>query len=141
MSRSRSLRTRLVLTFVPLALAGLGVQGFMAFQDASEQLLNAQGQAMLAEAVNVADKLDRTLFERYGDVQAFAFNPLANGSSDEVRMAANTYTKAYGLYDLMLVSDIDGTILAANDLTYDGRSLDTSSLVGTSVTAEPWFRE
>jgi methyl-accepting chemotaxis protein len=141
MLQLRSLRSRLILSFVPLALVGLGVQGYMAFREASDQLLVAQGQAMHSTALNVSDKLDRTLFERVGDVQAFAFNPLASGSQDDVRTAANTYVKAYGLYDLMLIANADGSILAANDVTHDGRSLDTSSLIGTSVKGEPWFED
>lgn len=139
MVQIRSLRTRLILSFIPLALVGLGVQGYLAFRDASALMLGAQGQAMKTQAANLVDKLDRTMFERYGDVQAFAFNPLANGSADDVRQAANTYTKAYGLYDLMIIVDIDGTVVATNDIAYDGRSIDTSHLIGTSVKGERWF--
>jgi methyl-accepting chemotaxis protein len=39
-------------------------------------------------AVNVADKIDRNLFERYGDVQAFGINPAVQDRTNWYRVGA-----------------------------------------------------
>lgn len=49
--------------------------------------------------------------------------------------AANFYTTAYGCYDLMLLADTEGKIVAANTVSFDGKPLDTKSLIGRSVDA------
>lgn len=41
----------------------------------------------------VADKIDRLLFERYGDVQAFVFHPGAADKPEVVSQTADTFTK------------------------------------------------
>jgi methyl-accepting chemotaxis protein len=92
-------------------------------------------------AEETIDKIDRNLFERYGDVQAFAANPKARGDAKALRSAANHYTRLYGIYDLMLIVDRDGKILAANDISFDGKPIDTASLIGHSVAGERWYEE
>ena len=76
-----------------------------------------------------------------GDVQAFAFHPHARGTRQQIASAANFYTRAYGIYDLMIVADRRGIVVGANSVTADGRPLDTSSLIGRSVRGEEWFEE
>ena len=39
------------------------------------------------------------VIKRYGDVQAFAFNPMARGSQQDVESAANFYTQAYSIWN------------------------------------------
>lgn len=49
--------------------------------------------------------------------------------------------RTYGIYDLMVIADADGRIVAANTVDAGGDPLDTSSLIGASVAGEPWFQE
>ncbi|MEY2746628.1 MAG: hypothetical protein RL112_1670, partial [Planctomycetota bacterium] len=51
------------------------------------------------------------------------------------------YMQAYGIYDLMVVADAEGRIVAANTVRHDGSPLDTSALIGASVKGEAWFEE
>ena len=69
-------------------------------------------------AESIADKIDRNLFERYGDVQAFGFNRVVldreqwykpGGNTDLVRVM-NDYIAAYGVYYLTLLVDTDGRV-------------------------------
>ncbi|MDN3721276.1 methyl-accepting chemotaxis protein [Roseibium salinum] len=107
-----------------------------AFRDPVEQL-----------AVSIGDVIDRNLFERYGDVQAFALNTSVKDTANWGSSAAdnplirsmNGYTTGYGIYRLMLVFDLDGNIVAANTVTADGKPLDTASLLGRNFAAESWF--
>ena len=62
-----------------------------------------------------------------------------NGSPEEVSQAANNFVKSYGFYDLMIIADAEGKIIAANTISYDGKPLDSSALIGKSVRGEEWF--
>ena len=71
--------------------------------------------------------VDRNLFERYGDVQAFGLNtaavsPANHGNRDAgnpLIRAMNGYMTGYGIYKLMVLVDPNGKVLAVN--TVDGK--------------------
>jgi len=107
----------------------------------SDQVIETSGGALESTARHTLDKVYRNLFERYGDAQAFAFNQQALGEREEVTKALDFYTVTYGFYDLMIVADLDGKIVAANTKDYAGKALDTSSLIGRSVKEETWFKQ
>jgi len=99
-------------------------------------------------AIDIGDVVDRNLFERYGDVQAFGLNAAAKDNanwgvasdSNPLVSAMNGYMTGYGIYRLMLVLDMDGTVVAANSVNPTGEKLDTVSLYGKSFAGEPWFK-
>jgi methyl-accepting chemotaxis protein len=115
--------------------------GTVAYLRSRGDLESNAGDLLRAEAESAMQKIDRNLFERFGDVQAFAFNPLACGEAPEVERAANFYMQAYGLYDLMVIADAEGRIIAANSVKPDGTALDTREVIGRSVREEPWFQD
>ncbi len=139
MARMRTLKTKLVVGFLSLGLLPLAVMGVLAVTRSKAALVERAGRLLESEAVGMMDKIDRNLFERYGDVQAFAFNPMAQGTPEQVAEAADFFTRTYGIYDLMLVADADGTVVATNTVDATGAAIDTGGLIGTSVAGEPWF--
>src|SRR3989442_6275762 len=48
------------------------VIGFVAIQKVEQHLIAATGESLALAAVDIADKLDRILYERYGDIQIMA---------------------------------------------------------------------
>lgn len=134
------LRAKLVVLVVVLVLLPVGSLGGVAYVKSSSDWRGAAGGLLQSEAVSTIDKIDRNLFERYGDVQAFAFNPDAAADPATVAAAADFYSRAYGIYDLLLVADAGGRVLATNSLTGDGAPVDTAALVGRDVSGEEWFR-
>lgn len=137
----RSLTTTLIVAFLVMGLVPMGLLGLLSYNSAYQALNERAGLRMQSVAIAVADKIDRNLFERYGDVQAFAYNRGAQESPADATAAANFLTKLYGCYDLMLITDRDGRIVACNTVSFDGQPLNTSALVGTSVKGEKWFEE
>ena len=135
----KSLKVKLLVCFLTLALVPLFGIGYVAYFRDCGQLTSKTGQFLESQARGALDKIDRNLFERYGDVQAFAFNPQARGSAADVTKALDFYTKTYGCYDLMLVADANGTVIAANTVTFDGKPSNSSALIGRSVKGEDWF--
>src|SRR5205807_4237480 len=122
-------------------LAGVGV---FAYRVADSSLGQDAGRRLEDVAFNASDKLDRNLFERYGDVQAFALSDPAK-SLDPARVTTwmDTMMGAYApIYKLMVVADANGRIIAANSVDLDGKPLDaTSKLRGRDVSNETWFKQ
>ena len=131
---------RLLLWFLLLGLLPLTLASYLAYERSSAALLDTSGAFLETEARELVDKVDRNLFERYGDVQAFAFNPLARQAPAQAEQAANFFTRTYGIYDLMAIVDLDGQVLAANTVDAQGEPLDTAPLVGTSAADQDWFQ-
>jgi methyl-accepting chemotaxis protein len=138
---SSSFKARLLSAFLFVAIVPLCVLGYISYDRCSESLVKGTAQQLQNHATAVLDKIDRNLFERYGDAQAFAFNPLARGTAEDFTKVANFYMKAYSCYDLMLKVDAEGKVVAASNMTYDGKPLDTSKLIGRSVAGETWFAD
>jgi methyl-accepting chemotaxis protein len=135
----KSIRTKLLICFLAISTIPAAMLAVAAYVQAREALLAEAGSRWQLLAEETVDKLDRNFFERYGDVQAFAANPKAAGDNQQVTEAANFYMKTYGIYDLMIVADVDGKIVAVNNVTYQGKPFDTQALIGASVKGEPWF--
>ncbi|QEL13778.1 methyl-accepting chemotaxis protein [Limnoglobus roseus] len=137
----RSLRTKLMACIFLVGGLPLLVAGILFDQRSRADLLRINGLTLTNRAKDTIELIDRNLFERYGDAQAYAINPMARGTPAEITRAINSYTTTYGMYDLMVVADTDGTILAVNTVDADGKPLDTARLLGRSVKGESWFED
>ena len=101
---------------------------------------------------NILDKIDRNFYERFGDVQAFAYNRLAvelvqSGGKDvnakQGRITQNffnTMTSYYVLYDLMMVVDLNGKVLMTNTTDKNGTSINSSVVRNKNYASEDWFK-
>lgn len=137
----RGIGAKIVISGLLIALTPLIITSYIAVGKAYKDREHSQGINCQAAVEQVADKVDRLLFERYGDVQAFVFHPGAADKPEIVTQTADTFTKMYGFYDLMMIADADGKIIAVNSVDADGKPIDSASLVGKSVKGEPWFEE
>ncbi len=135
----RSLRSKMLAVFLAMGLVPMAVVGIMEYNKSRATLVASAKAQLEASAEGMIDKIDRNLFERYGDVQAFAGNPLARGTTAQKTDAANFYTRTYGIYDLMILTDRTGRITAVNTVDPTGKPVNTASLVGRSVADAPWF--
>lgn len=98
-------------------------------------------------ALRLSDSIDRNLFERYGDVQAFASHPAAVAASGgkteaalEVVEAMDTYMALYGIYKLMILADTEGNVLAANSKDAKGKKIDSAFLAKQNFKDASWFQ-
>jgi PAS domain S-box-containing protein len=107
-----------------------------------------QAKAITAQLTSqsVLDKIDRNFYERFGDVQAFACNALAvntmvqDSVSPDAQKFINTMTTYYVLYDLMILCNKEGRVLAVNTVNKDGKKINTESLIGKDYSGEEWFK-
>lgn len=104
-----------------------------------ETLVNATSTDML-------DKIDRNFYERFGDVQAFAYNKLAvdalkkDTSSEDLQNFINTMTNYYVLYDLMILCNAEGKVIAVNTQNKSGKIINSSYLLDKNFSSEVWFK-
>ncbi|MGZ4201618.1 MAG: methyl-accepting chemotaxis protein [Thermoleophilaceae bacterium] len=136
-----SIRAKLIVLFLVVGLVPCAVIAKSGQSGASHALKGAAENAQKELAAGASDKLDRNLFERYGDVQAFAKSDPAK-SMDAARLTRfmNTMMGTYTpIYKLMVVADMHGRIVAANSVDLGGRPLSTRSLIGQDVRGESWF--
>ncbi len=137
----RSLRSKMLAAFLIMGLVPMTVVGWLEYGRSRTMLVENAKARLQSRAESIIDHIDRSLFERYGDVQVFAANPMARGTTAQRTEAANFYMRTYGIYDLMVIVDRDGRIAATNNVDPNGKPINTSALVGRNVSGEPWFAE
>jgi len=107
--------------------------------------LNASNLQTVSEGI--ADRIDRSLFERYGDVQAFGLNQAVqdqggwykkSGSLVEVM---NQYVDTYDIYYLTVLVDLDGRVIAVNSRNEQGQPIATEHLYGKNYRGATWFKD
>ncbi len=134
----------LAFGIVPLALAST-----LLLNRAALAVRERAADGLQKTAGHVADKIDRNLFERYGDVQAFGFNDAVEDRSQWYKVGAannriadrtNAYVAAYGMYVLSTLVDAEGKVISVNDKDATGKPIATSSLYETNYRDAAWFR-
>jgi len=142
------LRLKLLLPTTLLIVASV-VAVILAIRSQATRLQDEKMAGLGAAARAIQDKIDRNLFERYGDVQAFSLNTTVHrdlaGLDDQARAeiaeTINGYVTGYGCYSLSLILDTDGKVAVANTVDATGKELTrVSGLIGRDLSGEDWFR-
>ena len=129
--------------FVPMAVVGLIAH------NASLTIEGSVGTRFQSVAEGVADKIDRNLFERYGDVQAFGFNHVLDQKAawyrtgvegNPIRQVIDQYVDTYDLYSLSILVDLDGRVIAVNSKDADGKPIQSQDLYKKNYGETSWFR-
>ena len=143
------LKAKIIL---PAALILLGCLGgiYALVQHEAKVLESSQLTALASDARSIQDRIDRCLFERYGDVQAFGLNRTfhrdLNKLTDDDKVGLigllNDYAKAYGCYDLCIVMNAAGKIILVNSVGPDGAPLRNAQLlVGESLADNEGYKQ
>ena len=88
----KSVQSKLIVSFLIIAMLPLLVICCTAYITTQGQLISSSGTLLQSNAKQTLDKIYRNLFERYGDVQAFAFNPQARGDVSDLNAALQSPT-------------------------------------------------
>jgi methyl-accepting chemotaxis protein len=148
MSNLSGIRVKLVallLAFGLLPAAAIG--GFFQYERGALEQVALDRLSETANVVN--DTVDRNLFERYGDVQAFLLNAVLDdrtqwrnpGDGNALVATMDGYMAAYGIYKLMLLVDPQGRVLAVNAKDPTGKALETRALYDTSFAGAAWLQK
>jgi methyl-accepting chemotaxis protein len=145
---SIGLKGKIIIPAVAALLVSLAAI-YVAVLREAKVLETSRMTALASSARSVQDKIDRCFFERYGDVQAFALNRTFHRDlktlTDAERMSIvsllDDYAKSYGCYDLSLVADPAGKIIAVNTQSPQGNPLPNAHLlIGGSVADTEGYR-
>jgi methyl-accepting chemotaxis protein len=139
---------KLTALFILFGFFPVLVIGLIAY-NASRTIEGSVGTRFQAQAEGVADKIDRNLFERYGDVQAFGFNSVldqkahwySTGIEDNpIVQVMDQYVDTYDLYYLTILVDLEGRVIAVNSKDADGKRIQSQGLYGKNYREAAWFR-
>ena len=141
------LTSRFILILLAVGLIPLLVLAFISLNNA-DVIAQSATKKLRSSAENTLEIIERNLFERYGDVQAFVSNavlrehPLGSPESTAVLVPAiNTYIRLYGCYPLSVVTDAQGKVVAANTVDATGKTIDTAYLIGKDFSKASWFTD
>ena len=142
--KNLNLFSKLLLLSLMFSLPTLLVVGFLVSGQVRSSVETQAGMRLQELAFQTADRLDRNLFERYGDVQVFALSSAAREMDPSALQDwMNTVVQAYSpMYSLMVVADTRGRIVAFNTQDGEGKRLNSSKilqLLGRNVSGEKWF--
>lgn len=133
------LNARLLGAFLVIGIVPLAAVGVFSFNRAQGDLTEKAGLRIEGVAVETGELIDRILEQRYANMQALAHVPMRPGMA-AAQEVLNIQTDVYGDYDLLLLTDNEGQVYAANTVDGDGQALDTSALIGMDVSGTEWFQ-
>ena len=141
-----SLAAKTVLTYVIAGAVPLAIVAVVALVAAGGLEENVRGQLAVISR-KVADTVDRNLYERYGDAQAFGLNTAVRDTTQWYRpdsalvSVIDTYSRTYApVYSLMLLVDTTGKVIAVNAHDHAGAPLATADLYARSFADASWFK-
>lgn len=144
-----SLKWKLLIPAVLLTAAGMTAVYVTVLRQAVVLEQNQLG-ILSASARSIQDRIDRCVFERYGDVQAFALNPLVHRSltqagdheAADIVSLLDRYAAAYGCYPISLIVSVDGKVVALNNQSPSGKPIPgAGKVLGRNLSETSWFRE
>ena len=138
--------SKLIVAFLALSLIPLIIVIIVA--NNSFNILEKENLKFYEDtSASIADLIDRNLFERYGDVQAFSLNGLIQNKDNWYKQEdsklsdmMNKYVDTYDIYYLTLLVDPQGKLISVNTKDQDGKSLKTASLYEKNYSEAPWFK-
>ena len=143
---SWGIATKLVVLFAIFGIVPMAAVGYLG-NSATGEMEKAAGQRVQNVATNIADKIDRNLFERYGDPQSFGLNKIVgeryhwySKENNAIANAMNQYVATSGIYYLTIMVDPVGDVMAVNSKDGKGNPIDTTAIYSKKYTDAPWFK-
>ena len=144
---SWGIAAKLVTIFVIFGAVPMTAVGWIAFK-AGDDMKEGVGTRFQIVAQEIASKIDRNLFERYGDVQAFGYNDVLTRmtqwgdvtTENLIGEVMNKYVAAYGIYDMTIFVDTDGAVNAVNMKNAKGEPINYEPVFEKNFKDAPWFK-
>ena len=117
----RGLSLRVKATAMAIALGTLPVLGIgvTAYHVADREIVKQIKQEKQDRAIEIADKVNRFIFARYGDIQIMANLPIFTNSTlqkvvtlQEKQAVLKRFRDTYGIYDSIALFDLNANVLA-----------------------------
>ena len=136
----RSLKAKIIAMSMTV-VATLGISAFLVVSHLAAVNKETAKGSYAGYTGTLADAIAAQFYERYGDVQAFAMNPvILSGDKAKIVQALDAYSALYGIYDLIMLVDAKGQLVAVNSKGPDGKDIPSAELYKKSYADEPWFK-
>lgn len=144
-----SLKFKLVVIFLMVGLLPSIALEF-ANHNMSASYIQSLNNKVASVSVDIMDKIDRNLFERYGDVQAFGYNTVVQNTENWYKKGAqsnpivnsmNSYITAYGMYYFTILVDLNGKVIAVNDIDKSGNKINSEFIYDQDFSTKKWFKD
>jgi methyl-accepting chemotaxis protein PixJ len=144
-----SLKTKVTMLAALLGIAPIAIIGTLSYSQINNALSTQIAQSQQARAQAVADKFNRFVFERNGDVEALASQPIfadaklfAITSTESKAKLLDRYVDIYQVYDSIAAFDLKGNPIAQSKGGTLGNHLDRKYFqevlkTGKTVISEP----
>mgnify|MGYP002134457948 CR=1 FL=1 len=135
---------RMKLQLVLIAVSLTAVTFFVLQVQQSSVAVRAGKVLQLKTATEgLMDKIDRNLFERYGDVQAYALSESArSGDTERIVHFINDMMVTYSpIYDLMIVTNDKGIVIGVSTKNKNGEEIFSTPLIGANMSKTAWFKK
>jgi methyl-accepting chemotaxis protein PixJ len=116
-----SLKTKVTLLAALLGLAPIAAIGTLSYSQIDAALRTQTAQEQKTRAIQIADKFNRFIFERNGDVEVLASQPVfadpklaALTSAEAKTKLLDQYIASYQIYDSIAFFDLKGNPIAQN---------------------------
>lgn len=134
------LRTK-IIGCVVISCTMLVLGGLFAFLNFAHKYEATVMQDTADYSKDLGSKIGAQFFERYGDIQAFAVNPVVRElNANKLTEYLDQYVKLYGIYDVILVVDKNGKFIGSNSVDSDGKKINVDKLKSVNYEGAPWFQ-
>ena len=137
---SLSIKKKMLLIVI-VVTSLLSIMSFGILQYISGKVQKQQLQSFESHAISLSDAIGAQFYERYGDVKTFSISPALQSSNHQTIVETlNTFSALYGIYDLILIVNKSGKLIATNSKGPDGREINVKALYQKNFSEEPWFK-
>lgn len=111
--KKNSLQIKLMMFFTILAGILFVAVGLLFFRSTQGTINASKENELLTLSLETSNKIERYMFERYGDIQVMASSPLLKNNSIDKNLKEeylNSVRKAYNAYDYIFITDSKGNM-------------------------------
>jgi len=129
-----------IITLISIVILSLSFVSIFQQLNNSSDLSKNMEHVLESESYNLGNAISAQFYERYGDVQAFAINPVFQQiDKQKMQETLNQYSSLYGIYDLILFVDMNGNLIASNTLDSKGNPINYQKIKQDNFAKEKWF--
>lgn len=138
--RQPSLKFKLI-SMVLLITIGLGSCAIAILQYIMNNSEKQQLNTFDAYSRSLSDAIAAQYYERYGEVQEFSLSPaLFAKKKDSIVETLNLWTSMHGVYDLIIIVDLEGHLISVNNKSPDSKPISSDLLYRKNFSNSPWFK-
>lgn len=141
------IKVKLTVAFVILSLVPTLILAGFAIKSAQATAIESQG-TLESEAVTIMSRVERNMYERYGDAQAFGLNTLLydksnwydKDSDSPLAILTNRDVASYSpIYYMGMMVDLKGRVVSVSSKDDTGKPIDTHRFFGKDYSDATWF--